>query len=149
MMPTTTIEKDDYLFSNDKTLLQPENIHSFLIRSYWAEGIPLEIVQKSILNSECFGVYFEQKQIGFARWTTDHTTFGYLADVYILEEHRGKGLSKILMEFMLSFPELQSCRRLMLATRDAHGLYAQNGFSQLSHPDRIMEVVRKDIYKKT
>ena len=147
-MEVTNLEKDGYLFSNDKSLLQIEVIHTYLsTESYWANGIPLEVVEKSISNSECFGVYHTGKQIGFARWITDKATFGYLADVFILPEHRGKRLSKVLMQFMLSFPWLKGCRRLVLATRDAHSLYAQNGFEPLSHPDRFMEIVRKDIYK--
>ena len=99
-------------------------------------------------HSACFGIYFEGQQVGFARWVTDYATFGYLADVFVLEQHRGRGLSKTLMEFMMSFPEIQACRRLMLATRDAQGLYAQFGFEPLANPERIMAVVRKDIYKQ-
>jgi GNAT superfamily N-acetyltransferase len=147
-MQTTNFEKDGYLFSNDKTLLQPVVIHAYLTRSYWAEGIPLALVQKSMANSACFGVYYHGSQIAFARWITDETTFAYLADVFVLEEHRGKGISKTLMQFMLGFAELQNCRRLMLATRDAHGLYAQFGFQQLGNPDRNMEILKKDMYKK-
>jgi len=147
-MQTTTIEKNGYTFSNDKALLQPPVIHAYLTGSYWAEGIPLSLVQKSIANSVCFAAYYNGVQVAFARWITDEATFGYLADVFVLEEHRGKGLSKKLMEFMFSFPELQGCRRLMLATRDAHGLYAQYGFQQLAKADRIMEILKKDIYKK-
>ena len=147
-MQTRRIEKDGYLFSNDKILLQLEVIHAYLSNeSYWAKGVPLDLVQKSILHSECFGVYHRDKQVGFARWITDETTFGYLADVFILPEHRSKGLSIMLMEFMMSFPELQGCRRLMLATRDAHELYTKYDFKSLANPERFMEVSRKDIYE--
>jgi GNAT superfamily N-acetyltransferase len=148
-MQTINFEKNGYLFSNDQALLQPAVIHAYLTRSYWAEGIPLALVNKSIANSQCFAVYYKGAQVAFARWITDEVTFAYLADVFVLEEHRGKGLSKAFMEFMFSFPELQDCRRLMLATRDAHGLYAQYGFQQLTNPERNMEILKKDAYKKS
>jgi GNAT superfamily N-acetyltransferase len=149
MMETMQIEKDGYIFSNNKSLLQPKVIHDYICNhSYWAAGISLELIKKSILGSVCFGVYYQGKQVGFARWVTDEVTFGYLADVFVLPGHRGKGISKKLMEFMLSFPALQGCRRLLLGTRDAHGLYAQFGFQPLANPDRNMEIMRKDMYKQ-
>lgn len=138
----------DYTFSTDKNKLDVKTIHGFLSNSYWAQNIPVEIVKTSIENSFCFGVYLYDKQVGFARVVTDFATFGYLADVFILEEHRGKGLSKKLMEFILSQPGLKGLRRFMLATRDAHKLYEQYGFKQLAKPDRIMEIVIPDIYLK-
>lgn len=139
----------DYTFSTDKTKLDLQVIHLFLSNSYWAQNIPVEIIKTSIENSMCFGVYHKEKQIGFARVITDCATFGYLADVFILEEHRGKGLSKKLMEYIMSQPELKGLRRFMLATRDAHKLYEQYGFKQLAKPDRIMEIVVPDIYLKS
>ena len=146
-METLEIEKDGYLFSNDKSKLQVYVIFNYLSQeSYWAKGIPLHLVERSIEHSECFGIYHEGQQVAFARWITDHAVFGYLADVFILPEHRGKGLSKTLMEFMLSFPELQGCRKLLLGTRDAHGLYTQYGFKPLAVPERYMEVSKKDVY---
>ncbi|MGZ3904778.1 MAG: GNAT family N-acetyltransferase [Bacteroidia bacterium] len=138
----------DYTFSTDKGKLDINVIHHFLSNSYWAQNIPVEIVKTSIENSFCFGVYFKDKQVGFARVITDLATFGYLADVFILEEHRGKALSKKLMEFIIAQPELKGLRRFMLATRDAHKLYQQYGFKQLAKPERIMEIVVQDIYLK-
>lgn len=132
---------DNYLISNDKTKLQIEVIHNYLsIDSYWAKNIPLPLLKKSIEGSYCFGVYFNEKQVGFARVITDSATFAYLADVFILEKHRGKGLSKQLMKFIMEFEVLKPIRRFMLATKDAQGLYKQFGFNQLLVPERIMEI---------
>lgn len=129
----------NYSISTDKLLLQPDVIHRFLTTSYWAEGISKDRVLTRINNSLCFGVYYNNQQIGFARLITDFDSFAYLADVFILPEHRGKGLSKQLMEFILSYPELPKLRRWLLATRDAHGLYKQYGFTSLAIPERWME----------
>ncbi|MBA2610354.1 MAG: GNAT family N-acetyltransferase [Bacteroidetes bacterium] len=130
-----------HLFSTDKTKLQKEVIHTYLSKeSYWAQNMPLEIIEKSIIGSICFGIYLEGKQIGYARVVTDSATFGYLADVFILETYRGKGLSKQLMQFIMAHPDLQGLRRMMLATRDAQGLYLQYGFTPLAMPERIMEI---------
>ena len=127
-------------------------IHGYLTTSYWAAGITKEIVLRSIQGSLCFGVFKNdsgspKKQVGFARMVTDQATFAYLADVFIDEDFRGKGLSKWLMEFILSHPGLQGLRRMLLATRDAHGLYAQFGFSELNNPERWMQIHQPDIYK--
>jgi GNAT superfamily N-acetyltransferase len=127
-------------------------IHAYLTTSYWAAGITKEIVLRSIQGSLCFGVFKKdpgspKKQVGFARMVTDQATFAYLADVFIDEDYRGKGLSKWLMEFILSHPALQGLRRMLLATRDAHGLYAQFGFSELNNPERWMQIHQPDIYK--
>ena len=122
-------------------------IHAYLSRdSYWAENIPLEIVIRSVQNALCFSVYANEKQIGFARVITDKTTFAYLCDVYILEEFRGNGLSKWLMACIQNHPDLQHLRRFMLATKDAHGLYAQFGFKPIVAPERLMEIVNREIY---
>ena len=143
------IEENGFVFSDDKLKLQPEVIHEYLsTQSYWAQGIPLEVVKRSVENSLCFGIYKETKQIGFARWITDKATFGYLADVYVLEAYRGLGLSKKLMSLMLFHPDLQGLRRYMLATEDAHGLYAQFGFKPIPNPDRLMGIAVPNIYKK-
>lgn len=139
---------NDYIFSTDKSRLDIKVIHDFLSSSYWAQNIPLEIVQRSIQNSLCFGVYHQNKQIGFARVISDYATFGYLADVFILEEHRGRGLSKKLMEHIMAHPQLQGLRRFFLATRDAHKLYEQFGFKAIQKPERIMEIVYTDIYSR-
>ena len=141
-------KKDNYSISTDKSKLDIPYIHQFLAQSYWAEEIPIEIVDRSIKNSMCFGVYDDGKQIGFARVVTDEATFGYLADVFIDKKYRGLGLSKWLMEFIFAQPNLQGFRRFMLGTRDAHGLYAQFGFTPLGLPDRFMEIAKPGIYKK-
>lgn len=130
----------DTYISTDKEKLDPSVIHAFLANSYWATGISLERVQKRIDNSLCFGVYVAEKQVGFARIITDFDSFAYLADVFILEDYRGNGLSKQLMAFILNHPELQGLRRWVLATRDAHGLYAQYDFKELAVPSRWMEL---------
>ena len=131
---------DEFLISTDPALLQIDVIHKYLSEeSYWAQGRELEITAQAIENSISFGVYHEEKQIGFARVITDKATFAYLGDVFILEGYRGKSLSKRLMEAILSHPELQNLRRWILATKDAHGLYAQYGFTPLKFPERWME----------
>jgi len=122
-------------------------IHSFLTRSYWAEGISKEIVSRSIDGALCFGVFENDKQVGFARMITDRATFAYLADVFILEEYRGLGLSKWLMEVIMSYPDLRGLRRMMLATRDAHELYKKFGFTSLNNVDRWMHIHYPDVYK--
>jgi GNAT superfamily N-acetyltransferase len=142
-------KKDDFMISTDPSKFDIPYIHEFLAeRSYWAEGIPIETVQASIKGSVCFGVYREGRQIGFARVITDKATFGYLADVFIDENYRGQGLSKWLMETILSHSELQGFRSWQLATRDAQGLYAQFGFRPLEDPQRIMHRNDPDVYRK-
>jgi GNAT superfamily N-acetyltransferase len=126
----------------DKARLDVAMIHRFLRESYWASGIPREIVERSIANSLCFGIYVEGQQAGFARIISDHATFAYVADVFVLEAFRGRGLSKRLMDAIVGHPTLQGLRRWSLATRDAHGLYARYGFTPLASPDRYMERVR-------
>ena len=134
-------EPDNIIISTDKSLLDINVIFGFLSRSYWANGRSVQAVHKSIENSICFGVYINKNQIGFARVITDYATFVYIADVFILEEHRGKGYSKELIKTIIEFPELRNIRRWMLATKDAHGLYAQFGFQLLKNPERFMEIV--------
>src|ERR1700756_3519662 len=129
-----------YDISSDPTRLQPAAIHAYLTRSYWSPGIPKEVVERAIANSLCFGIYLGEAQVGFARVVTDKASFAYLADVYVLEEHRGQGLSKRLVETILAHPDLQGLRRFMLATRDAHGLYAQFGFTPPARPEYLMEM---------
>ncbi|MEO5689779.1 MAG: GNAT family N-acetyltransferase [Burkholderiaceae bacterium] len=128
-----------YDISTDPSRLQLDSIHAFLTRSYWSPGIPKDVVARGIANSMCFGLYQGEAQVGFARVITDKATFAYLADVYVLEAHRGQGLSKRLVEQILAHPELMGLRRFLLATSDAHGLYAQFGFKPLAVPDRMME----------
>lgn len=143
-----TWTKEDFTVSTDKSRIDVTYVHRFLQTSYWAENIPLEVVQRSIQGSLCFAVYQAERQIGFARVITDEATFAYLADVFIDEAYRGKGLIKWLMECILSYPTLQGLRRFMLATRDAHGLYRQFGFSELTFTDRWMHIHWPDVYKK-
>jgi GNAT superfamily N-acetyltransferase len=143
------IEENGFVFSDDKRLLDVTAVHDYLSNlSYWAKGIPLEIVQRSVDNSLCFGIYKDLKQVGFARWITDRATFGYLADVYVLEAYRGLGLSKKLMSLMLFHRDLQGLRRYMLGTLDAHGLYEQFGFKAIENPERLMGIVIANAYTK-
>ncbi len=137
----------NFVISTDKNELQINVIHKFLSEdSYWAKERSLEKTKIAIENSLCFGVYCEGKQIGFARVVSDFATFAYLGDVFILKEFRGKGLSKWLMEVIISHEDLQDLRRWVLATKDAHGLYAQFEFSGLKFPDRWMEKTAPNAY---
>ncbi len=121
-----------------------EAIHRFLSEeSYWAKGIAREVVQRSIEHSLCFGAFDAAAQVGFARVITDYATFAYLADVYVLPSHRGRGIAKQIMRAVRSHPELQGLRRWHLVTRDAHALYAQFGFAPLETPERHMAITRK------
>jgi len=121
--------------------------HAFLNQAYWCEGIPLALIERAIANSLCIALHAEgQGQVGFARVVTDRTTFAYLCDVYVLEDHRGQGLADWMVQSLLAYPDLQGLRRFMLFTRDAHPLYARHGFKPLAAPDRGMEVVRPGIY---
>ena len=138
--------KGDYLISTDNNLLDLAVIHGFLTTSYWSEGIPFDIVKKSMDHSLHFGLYRGDQQIGFARVITDYATFAYIGDVFILEEYRGRGLSKWMMEFVMKHPELQGLRRFQLVTRDAHQLYERFGFAPPANPDRHMEIFRPDLY---
>lgn len=123
-------------------------IHNYLTHSYWSENIPLETIVKAIDHSLNFGVYDHENLVGFARAVTDFSTFAYVADVFILETYRERGLSKWLMQTMISHPQLQGLRRWALATRDAQGLYEKVGFKALAKPERWMEIHFPDIYKK-
>ncbi len=132
---------NEFIISTDKSKLDIAVVYNYLCNeSYWAKNITIDIVKKSIEKSFCFGLYQLNTQIGFARVITDYATFGYLADVFIIENYRGKGLSKLLMKSILSHPDLQGLRRWMLATRDAHHLYAQFGFVALDNPKRFMQL---------
>lgn len=131
----------------DKTRLDLDVIHGFLTESYWAAGVPRAVVERSIAHSLCFGLYVDRRQAGFARIISDYATFAYLADVFVLERHRGRGLSKRLMDAIVAHPQLQGLRRWSLATRDAHGLYAQYGFTPLASPERYMERLNPGVYR--
>lgn len=139
--------KDDYTITTDKDRIDIPYVHGILSHMYWSEGIPLEVVERSIEGSLCFAVFHKEQQVGFARVITDEATFGYLADVFMDEAHRGRGLSKWLMECIMGYPSLQGLRRFMLATRDAHSLYSQFGFGPITHVDRWMQIHKPDIYK--
>jgi GNAT superfamily N-acetyltransferase len=137
---TPGLRRGEYLISTDKSRLNLGVVHDFLSNSYWAVGVPLEVVERSIENSLVFGVYEGEEQVGFARVVTDYATFAYLADVFVLESHRGRGLGKWLIEAVVSHPDLRGLRRWMLATGDAHELYRKYGFAGLGRPEIFMEI---------
>lgn len=146
------IQNKEYTISTDTEKLDIKVIHKYLSKeSYWAKNIPFNIIKKSIENSFCFGVYIDNKQIGFARLVTDKATFAYLADVFILPEHRNKGLAKWLMITIHEHPELQGLRRWILATRDAHKLYEQFGWTRFTEEasTRFMQFHNPDAYKQS
>ena len=132
--------------STDKSRLDRQLIHGFLSASYWAAGIPRELVDRSIENSLCFGAFIGDRQIAFARVITDCATFACLADVFVVGAERGRGVSKRLVRAILDHPELQGLRRFMLATLDAQGLYETYGFRVLEHPERFMEIHKSNAY---
>jgi GNAT superfamily N-acetyltransferase len=139
----------DYTITTDKAKIDFETVYNYLsTQSYWSQNIPEQLVKTAIENSVCFSVFYQTQQIGFARVITDKATFGYLADVFILDPHRGKGLSKWLMQTILDNEELQGFRAWMLATKDAHGLYEQFGFKLTNDTTRIMRKQGIDGYKK-
>ena len=148
-MPRWT--RHDYEIDCTQERLDLAAVQRFLAGSYWAEDIPLDVVEASCRGSVCFGLYTPREggaQVGFARVITDRATFGYLADVYVEAPHRGRGLSKWLVECVLEHPELQHFRRWMLATRDAHGLYERYGFERLRDPGKFMEIARPGLYRE-
>jgi GNAT superfamily N-acetyltransferase len=140
----------EFVISTDPARLDVDVIHRFLANSsYWAKGIPRDVVARSIEHSLCFGVYDgSAAQVGFARVISDFATYAYVADVFVLESHRGHGLGKSLMAFIVQHPGLQGMRRWNLTTRDAHALYAQVGFKPLKVPERYMEIQRVRMYEK-
>ena len=140
--------RQGFTISTDPDRLDRPLIHEFLAASYWGKGIPRETVDRSIEGAVCFGLYEEARQVGFARVITDRATFAYLADVFVLESHRGRGLAAWLMESVLAHPDLQGLRRWMLLTRDAHPLYRKVGFTELAHPERVMEKVDPKVYER-
>lgn len=144
--PHEVARRGDFVISTDAGLLDLPLIHDFLSnRSYWATGRPLDVVRRSLDNSLCFGLYERGRQIGFVRIVTDRATFAWLCDVFVLEAYRGQGLSKWLMECVLGHPALQGLRRVLLGTRDAHGLYARYGFTPLADPSKFMEIFRSSV----
>ena len=147
LMKNVVFEQIGFTISTDKNLLQIDVIQNFLQKdSYWAKERTLEQTKRAIENSLCFGVYLDKKQIGFARVVSDFATFAYIGDVFILQEFRGKDLSKLLMEAILNHANLQNLRRWILATKDAHGLYEKFDFSGLKFPERWMEKTAPNAY---
>lgn len=139
-------QQHEFTISTDPQRLDIAFIHGFLSQSYWAKDIPVGVVQRSVNGSLVFGVFRQQQQVGFARVITDKATFAYLADVFVDETFRGRGLSKWLMKTIMEHPDLQGLRRFMLATRDAHGLYRQFGFTAIASPENLMAVHKPDVY---
>jgi GNAT superfamily N-acetyltransferase len=140
----------DYVLSVDAARLDTRAIHRYLERSYWAEGIPFEIVDRAVKASLCIGAYDRSgAQVGLVRLISDYATFCFVCDVYVLEPHRGRGLSKAMMAMALEHPKLQGLRRWSLGTLDAHGLYRRFGFRPLANPERHMELFVPDIYRRS
>lgn len=145
--PPRTEHRGGYTVSSDPARLDVDAIHAFLTACYWSTGIPRETVARAVAHSLGFGLYApDGAQVGFTRVVTDRATFAYLCDVYVLDAHRGRGLGEWLVGFALADPALQGLRRVILATRDAHGLYERFGFGAPKWPTAYMDIVRPDIY---
>lgn len=144
--PPATWRRGGFEISTDPRRLDLDVVHGFLRTAYWCEGVPRDVVERAVKGSRCFGLYQDGRQVGFARVVTDRATFAYLADVFVLPEHRGQALGKWLVSVVLAHPHLQGLRRFLLATKDAHGLYAQHGFTPLGNPSRFMERHAPDAY---
>jgi len=146
------MNEDEYEISTDKKRLDLSMVHNFLANeSYWAAGIPLEVMKKSIDNSLCFGVYHQGRQVGFARVVTDYATTAYVGDVFIIESYRGRGLGKRLIKTIVDHPELEGLRLWFLGTRDAHDLYRKYGFKKVAETpamERLMAILNPDVYKR-
>lgn len=138
---------EGYRFVTEPGDIDLDATHAYLTRSYWAAGIPVETVRRALANSFCVAITFKDAQIAFARLVSDRATFAYLADVYVLEEHRGRGLSHAILDFLQGHPEFQGLRRWALFTRDAQGLYAAHGWKQYPSPDRMMTIDDPEVYK--
>lgn len=139
-----------YEISTDQARLDIAAMHAYLSSAYWCRDIPLAIVERAARNSLCFGLYEAPggRQVGLTRVVTDHATFAYLCDVYVLEEHRGRGLGKFLMRAVMAHPALTGARRTMLGTRDAHGLYRQFGFCAPPDDRVLMQILRPNLYRR-
>jgi GNAT superfamily N-acetyltransferase len=141
--------RGNHLVTTDPARLDLDAVHGFLVTGYWCEGIPRELLARAIAHSLCFNLLEDGgRQVGFARVCTDHATYAYLMDVYVLPERRGRGLGRWLMECVMDHPSLAGLRRFSLVTRDAHGLYRPFGFAPLAHPERHLEIVRPDVYRE-
>ncbi len=149
IQPILEWRRCEFVISTDRDRIDVEMVHRFLSKeSYWAAGIPIDLVRRSIEHALCFGVYKDDRQVGFARVVTDYSTFAYIGDVFVLAECRGQGLSKWMMSMIRGHPDLQGLRRWMLATADAHGLYRQFGFTDLANAKRWMEIRDRDVYRR-
>jgi len=143
------IPHGSYVISDDPARLDVDAIHAYLSTSYWSPGIPRATVAQAVGGSFCLGIYAaDGAQVGLVRVITDHATFAYLCDVYVLEAHRGHGLGKAAIQATMDHPRLQGLRRFNLVTRDAHGLYARHGFTAIAHPERYMEKLDPDVYRR-
>ncbi len=141
-------EYKGYTITTDKNRMKTDDVYRWLSeRSYWCKDIPRATFDTSFENSFCIGILKDGRQVGFARFVTDYAVFAYLADVFVAEEHRGIGLSKKMMEILMSMDWVKGLRGLKLQTKDGHGLYSQYGFKQCAYPERIMEISRPDIYQ--
>ncbi|MFO1396435.1 MAG: GNAT family N-acetyltransferase [Burkholderiales bacterium] len=143
-----TARRDGYELSTDPARLDLDVVHGFLAASYWAQDIPRDVVARALAGSLCFGLHHASGQVGLARFVTDRATFAYLADVFVLSAHRGQGLATWLVGTALTHPALTGLRRVLLATRDMHALYAKVGFTPLVRPERMMEILDPDVYRK-
>ena len=138
-----------YTVSDDPARLDVNAMHAYLKRAYWSQEIPVEVIERAVQGSLCIGAYDASgAQVGLARFISDFATFAYVCDVYVLEEHRGHGLSKAMMAMAVSHPKLQGLRRWTLVTLDAHGLYEQFGFKPIANAERFMERIVPDIYRR-
>jgi GNAT superfamily N-acetyltransferase len=145
--PVIEMKRDGYTISTDRRRLDLAGMHRFLASSYWSPGLPFDVLTRAVAGSLCFGLYHNREQVGFARVVTDSATFAYLCDVYLLPEHRGRGLGGWLMDAVVGHPALQGLRRFVLVTRDAHRLYERFGFRPLARPEGYMEVHQPDVYQ--
>ena len=143
----TIPNNNGFTISTDQSKLNIDLVHGFLVNSYWARGVPRELVEKSIRNSATFGLFNKDQQVGFARVVSDFTTFAYLADVFVIDEVRGQGLGKWLVQEIFNDPRFSAVRRWHLITDDAHDLYGKFGFNRLAHPEQHMELRRLNPYQ--
>jgi len=148
-MPPHAATRPPYLITTDPARLDLDTVWGWLRQAYWSAGVPRETLARAFAHSIPFSLFDEDRQIGCARVVTDRATFAYLADVFIAESHRGRGLSVWMMEVVRAHPDLQGLRRWLLGTRDAHGLYAKVGFRPLAHPEVFMEIHRPDVYRES
>jgi ribosomal protein S18 acetylase RimI-like enzyme len=145
----THADDGDVVVTSDPAAVDLDAVHAFLTATYWSPGIPRETVARAIAGSIPFSVLWKGQQVGFARVITDRATFAYLADVYVLQEYRGRGLAVRLMDAIMAHPDLQGLRRFLLVTRNAHGLYRRYGFTDLANPSMHLERVNPDVYRAT